>query len=87
MADPFDKQARTWGMQPEDAFDITPSDGTPLATAVRGLMVAVAGDVSVITFQGTTVTLPALEPGIQYAIRCTHIRSTNTVATGIVGLV
>ncbi|MEM1381554.1 MAG: hypothetical protein AAGH41_13115 [Pseudomonadota bacterium] len=71
---------------PSRAAAISPSDSNDLTFAIRGLMVAAAGDVSIITTGGDTVTLPALQPGVQYAVLATRVRSTGTSATGIVGL-
>ncbi|MEO1656124.1 MAG: hypothetical protein AAFR65_00255 [Pseudomonadota bacterium] len=71
---------------PARGMSVTPNDGSDLAFPVRGLMVAGAGNVSVVTTKGDTVTLPALQPGVQYAILATRVRATGTTATGIVGL-
>ena len=71
---------------PSRGVAITPNNGTDLSYPIRGLMVTGAGDVSVVTTDGDTVTLPSLQPGVQYAIRATRVRATGTTATGIVGL-
>lgn len=71
---------------PSRGLAVTPNNGADLAFPIRGLMVASAGDVSVVTLRGDTVTLPALQPGMQYAILATRVRATGTTATGIVGL-
>lgn len=71
---------------PSRGLALTPDDGTDLPFAIRGLMVSTAGDVSVVTTGGDTVTLPALQPGVQYAVLATRVRSTGSTATGIVGL-
>lgn len=68
-----------------EAFSISPSDGADLATTTRGIMVTVAGNVSVITKAGSTVTLPALQPGVVYPFRVQRVRATGTTATGIIG--
>jgi hypothetical protein len=86
MTDNFQQHAAGLESPPSRAFSVTPSDGEDLALATRGLMVAVAGNVSVVTTGGDTVTLPALQPGIQYAIRAARIRATGTTATGLIGL-
>ncbi|MCQ8184058.1 spike base protein, RCAP_Rcc01079 family [Parvularcula maris] len=70
---------------PSRGFAVTPGTAS-LMTPIRGLMVASAGDVAVTTVGGDQVTLPALQPGVQYAILATHVLSTGTSATGIVGL-
>ncbi len=71
---------------PIRAFSITPDDETDLVRPIRGLMVAIAGDVALTTQAGDEVTLPGLLPGIQYAIRARRIRATGTNADGLVGL-
>ncbi|MEM7740076.1 MAG: hypothetical protein AAF225_04685 [Pseudomonadota bacterium] len=71
---------------PSRGMAISPNDGSDLSYAIRGLMVTGAGDVSVVTTGGDTVTLPGLVPGVQYAILATRVLATATTATGIVGL-
>jgi hypothetical protein len=71
---------------PSRAIDITPNDSDDLTFVIRGLMVAEAGNVAVETVLGDTVTLPALQPGAQYAILCRKVLAAGTTATGIVGL-
>ena len=71
---------------PSRGLSVTPDNSNDLAFPIRGLMVAGAGDVSVVTLGGDTVTLPALQPGMQYAILATRVRATGTTATGILGL-
>ena len=67
------------------------ADGSALPTISRGLMVAEAGDVAV-TFAGTEeevgniVVLPALQPGIIYAVQVARIHAAGTTASGIVAL-
>jgi len=71
---------------PSRGVTVTPNDGSDLAFSIRGLMVSTAGDVALVTTGGDTVTLPALQPGVQYAVLATRVRATGTSATGIVGL-
>ncbi|MEO1043642.1 MAG: hypothetical protein AAFX52_15285 [Pseudomonadota bacterium] len=71
---------------PSRGMAITPNDGSDLAYPIRGLMVAGAGDVSIVTIGGDTVTLPGLVPGVQYAILASRVMATSTTATGIIGL-
>lgn len=65
---------------------VTPSDSNDLPYTLKAFMVAVAGDVSVLTAGGDTLTLPACQPGLQYAVLATRIRATGTTADGIVGM-
>lgn len=64
---------------------ITPSDSVNLTTPIRGLYVAVAGNVSVLGLDDVTVVWPALAAGIPHPIRAKRVNSTGTTATGIVG--
>jgi hypothetical protein len=69
---------------PSRGFAVSPS-ASPLVRPIRGLMVASAGDVEVRTVGGDEVTLPGLQPGVQYAILATHVLSGGTTAGGVVG--
>ena len=66
-----------------DAVAITPS-ATPLAQPIRGLYVGGAGDVTVTTWRGTSVTF-TLPAGALLPLVCTHV--TAATATGIRGLI
>lgn len=65
---------------------ITPDDANDLAIMPRALMVAGAGNVAVIMKDGSTGTLPALQPGVPYPVRVARVLTTGTTATGILGL-
>ena len=71
---------------PSRAFAISPNDSADLAVPIRGLMVRVAGDVALTTIDGDVAVLPALQPGVQYAILASRVQATGTTATGLVGL-
>lgn len=71
---------------PSRGAAVTPSDAADLAFPIRGLMVAGPGNVALVTLGGDTVTLPALEPGVQYAVLARRILASGTTASGIVGL-
>lgn len=71
----------------EDAFAVTPNDGADLASVTRGLWIGVAGDVSVVTLKGTTVTLKGAPSGSLIPVRVARVRATGTTATNIVALV
>ena len=67
-------------------FAITPTDGSDLATPTRGIYVGVGGDVSIDGVEGgSAVILQNLAAGVWHPIRAKRVRSTGTVATGIVG--
>ncbi|NRA29170.1 MAG: hypothetical protein HRU11_02830 [Parvularculaceae bacterium] len=71
---------------PSRGMAVSPDDGADLAFAIRGLMVSTAGDVALVTTRGDTITMPALQPGVQYAVLSTRVLATGTTATGLVGL-
>lgn len=64
---------------------ITPSDTVDLDPPVRGLLVGVAGNVSVLLYDGTTDILPVLA-GVVYHLIIKRVLATDTTATGIHGL-
>jgi hypothetical protein len=68
------------------AFAITPSDSTDLAQATRGIYVGGAGNISLITIYGQTVTLVGVVPGTVIPVRANRIKATSTTATSLVGL-
>lgn len=69
-----------------DIVSVTPNDSTDLAGGItRGIMVTAAGNVSVITKNGTTVTIPVSE-NFPYPFSVGRIRSTGTTATGVFAL-
>lgn len=68
-----------------NAASLTPSDATDLTFVTRGIMVDVAGDLSVRMLGGQTVTFAALASTI-YPFRVTRVLATGTTATGILGL-
>lgn len=71
----------------ERAAAITPSDDNDLSEPTRGIYVGASGDVKVDLFGGSTaVTFTALAAGVVHPLRVTKVYSTDTTATGIVGL-
>lgn len=68
----------------QDAFAVTKSDSTPLD--FTALYVGTTGDVAIRTFRGTTVTFPSVPAGGYVLCRGDRVMSTNTTASGIVGL-
>lgn len=67
---------------------VTASDTVDISAGktTRGLSLAVAGAISVITQAGQTVLIPsgALAVGMIHPIRITRVRATGTTATGMV---
>ncbi len=70
----------------DDAFMITPADGSNLAQPVRTLRVSGAGDIHVVTRSGNERTL-TLDAGEMLMCGVTKVFSTGTTATGILGYV
>lgn len=70
-----------------DGISVTPSDSADLSIGFcRGILVGVAGALSVVTTSGTTVTFPVVVAGVIHPICATRIRATGTTATGIVAV-
>jgi hypothetical protein len=69
-----------------DAFAITPHDTNPLTTPVRAVYIGGAGDVNLITLAGNTVLFAGALAGTWLPIRCSHVLSTDTTATNLVGM-
>jgi hypothetical protein len=67
---------------------VTPADGADISAGktTRGLSLAGAGAISVVTASGQTVLIPsgALAVGMIHPIRITRVRATGTTATGMV---
>lgn len=66
-----------------DAIEITPS-ASPLSRTVRAIFVGGAGDVTVTTWSGTSITFTLPAGGILPLV-CTHV--TAATATSIRGLI
>jgi len=67
-----------------DAVAITKSDSTALD--IVALYVGTAGDVAVRTWRGSTITFTSVPAGSILPVRCDRVMSTNTTASGFVGL-
>lgn len=77
--------AALWSAQGIATIDVSGADQS-LATACRGVMVTVAGDVAVTMADGSSGVLPALQPGTLYPFAVKVFKKTGTVATGIKAL-
>lgn len=67
-----------------DAVLVTPSDSADLSSVSRALSLEVAGNLRILTQDGTDIVIPGLAAGIMHPIGAQRIFSTNTTATGIV---
>jgi len=69
------------------AFTITPNDVSELEEVTRALYVGSSGDISLIMKSGQTIIFSGVSAGSILPIRVSHINSTNTTASNIIGLV
>lgn len=69
-----------------NAASVTPSDGTALSPLAAALWVGGAGSVTVVTYEGQTVTFNAVAAGTLLPISCQYVKATGTTATLIVAL-
>jgi hypothetical protein len=67
-------------------FAITPSNSVDFTLPTRGVYVGVTGDVVAVDLQDNAVTFTAVQAGCILPIRAKRINSTDTSATGLVGL-
>jgi len=70
-----------------DRFAITPSDSVKLPAAIDALYVGGDGTVRVRNPDGSTTDLALLVGGPYFIGQVTHVHSTGTTATGLVGVV
>lgn len=87
MASPFNSEnAPNGAIAPaSDAFLITPNDGADLPSACRAFYSSVAGNIRVMTYDGSDVILP-MGAFQLLPLAITRVYATSTTATGIVGL-
>jgi hypothetical protein len=70
-----------------EGISVTPSNTVDLSIGFcRGILVGVAGSLSVIGTSGVTMTFPTLIAGVVHPICATRILATGTSATGIVAV-
>lgn len=86
MADKFSKYRIALKSPADNAVAVTPSDSTDLDNVSRGIWVGGAGDISLITKGGTTLTFVGAVAGTTIPIRASRIRATGTTATGLVAI-
>ena len=86
MTDTFKTFARSLTSPPENAVEITPSDGESLPHTTRALYVGGTGDVAVLLQGGTEVTFRGVQAGSLLPIRIDQVKRAGTTATGLIGL-
>lgn len=65
---------------------VTPSDTVDLTNVSRAIWVGTAGNVSLITKAGQTVTFVGVQAGTLLPIRASRIRATSTTASNMLAL-
>jgi len=86
MADNFEDYNAGLDSPASNAIAVTPSDSVSLTTDARALYIGVAGDVSLLTSGGDTVTFVGLLAGSILPVRVNRVNATSTTATDIVAL-
>ena len=69
-----------------DAFAITPSDGTQMATHVRAIYVGGDGDI-VVKMPSGDVTFTGVLAGSLIPVQTSWVKATGTTATSMIGLI
>lgn len=70
-----------------DCFSITPNDSTTFTTNTRRIYVGGAGNLTLITADGTTVTFEAVPVGMVLPVQAKAVKATGTTATNLVGMI
>lgn len=73
-------------LQAARALAITPNDSADLTLAPATIYIGVAGDMSVITVGGDTLTFVGLAAGTILPVLVNRVRSTGTTATSLIEL-
>jgi hypothetical protein len=84
MSDDFQGYSASLSGPATRAAVVTPNDSSDLASIARGLYVGGAGDLSIVTSDGDTVTLTGVQAGTVLPVRVARVRATGTTATAIV---
>jgi hypothetical protein len=86
MANEFEEYKTSLTAPARNAAAVTPNDSTDLSNDSRALYVGGAGDLSIVTVGGDTVTLSSVPAGSMLSIMVRRVRATGTTATNIVSL-
>lgn len=65
---------------------VTPSDTARLEPMARSLWVGGAGNVAVVTSDGSALTFTGVPGGTILPVQCKQVKSTSTTATSILAL-
>ena len=85
-ADDFANFVTTLESPAKNALAITKSDSSDLTHATRGLYVGGGGNVKVLMVGGQVVTFTGVTAGSLLPIRVNKVYSTDTTASGFIGL-
>lgn len=69
-----------------NAVAVTPSDSVNLTNPSRSLYIGGAGNVTVVTVGGQTITFPSVPAGSLLPIQVSRVNATLTTATNIISL-
>lgn len=86
MADKFQHFASVLDSPSTDGFAVTPDDNTDVEFITRYLYIGGAGDVSLVTKGGSTLTFSGLTAGTLLPVRVSRVMATGTTATNILAL-
>lgn len=86
MADPFKLNATGLTSPGRNAAAVTPNDSADLSVTARALYIGGAGNVSLVTANGDTVTFVGLAAGSVLPVTAARVRLTDTTATSIVAI-
>ena len=67
-----------------DGAAVTPSDTVALPVASKRLWIGGAGNVTIVTIAGTTLTYTGVPAGTYLHVRASQVKATGTTATNIV---
>lgn len=65
---------------------VTPSDSANLSRYCRALHIGGAGDVALITLDGSALTYKSLPAGCRLDVACLQVKAAGTTATDIVAM-
>lgn len=68
------------------AFAVTPDDNANLPNTARALYIGGAGNVAIVTRDGSATTFENVPAGTTLRITVSQVKATGTTATAIVGL-
>lgn len=70
----------------QDGFTITPSNTVDFTTLAKSIWVGVAGNVTLVTSRGTTLTFVGCQAGSIIPVEARRVDVTGTTATSLVAI-